>query len=212
LRESGVGLDHAQERHVGDRRVPYRADKHATKRRSRLGGFKKPAVHTAVVDQLPKAILSLNRVPRCALTKRLCDADIRDLAEQQVRRDLRDVARHRHVKHHAAFLAHLSCPETTMRTATNEACVDVGNLLRVAGVPSAPLCVFVIDRLPLFGRPSDASTFRKCHLRRSFQTKQPPEGGRSYPSPCRERSANPLAHRRLHVRVLAYLLTSNSDP
>src|SRR5690606_24911344 len=37
-----VSLDHAQERHVGDRRIPYRADKHATKRRSRLGGLKKP--------------------------------------------------------------------------------------------------------------------------------------------------------------------------
>src|SRR5690606_5774776 len=131
-------------------------------------GFKKPAVHAAVVDQLPKAILRLNRVPRRALTKRLCDADIRHLTKQQVRRDLRDVASNRHVQHDAAFLAHLSCPETTMRTAADKACVDIGDLLSVAGVPSAPLCVFVIDRLPLFGRPSDTSTFRKRHLCLSF--------------------------------------------
>src|SRR5690606_9796304 len=141
--------------------------------RSRLRSLQESTVHTAVVDQLPKAILSLNRVPRRALIKCLCDADIRDLAEQQVRRDLRDVASNRHVQHDAAFLAHLSCPETTMRTATNETRVDVGDLLSVAGVPSAPLCVFVIARLPLFGRPSDASTFRKCHLRRSFLCHDP---------------------------------------
>src|SRR5690606_27512164 len=87
--------------------------------------------------------------------------------------DRRDVASDRHVQHDAAFLAHLSCPETTMRTAADKACVDVGDLLRVAGVPSAPLCVFVVNRLPLFGRPSDASTFRKCHLRLSFLCHDP---------------------------------------
>src|SRR5690606_37653299 len=118
-------------------------------------------------------ILRLNRVPRRALTKRLCDADIRDLAEQQVRRDLRDVASNRHVQHDAAFLAHLSRPETTMRTAADKACVDVGDLLGVAGVPNAPLCVSVIDRLPLFGGPSDVAAFGKRHLRRSFLCHDP---------------------------------------
>src|SRR5690606_2332110 len=141
--------------------------------RSRLRSLQESTVHTAVVDQLPKAILSLNRVPRRTLIKRLCDADIRDLAEQQVRRDRRDVASNRHVQHDAAFLAHLSCPETTMRTAADKACVDVGDLLRVAGVPSAPFCVFVVNRLPLFGTPSVAPTFRKCHLRRSFLCHDP---------------------------------------
>src|SRR5690606_12340686 len=69
LRESGVGLDHAQERHVGDAGVPNRADKHASKRRSRLRSLQESTVHTAVVDELPKAILRLNRAPRRALTK-----------------------------------------------------------------------------------------------------------------------------------------------
>src|SRR5690606_5076497 len=47
LRQCGVGLDYAQERHVGDTGVPNRADKHAAKRRSRLGGFKKLTVYAA---------------------------------------------------------------------------------------------------------------------------------------------------------------------
>src|SRR5690606_6243324 len=103
-----------------------------------LRSLQESTVHAAVVDEFPEPVLRLNRVPRRALIKRLCDADIRDLAEQQVRRDRRDVASNRHVQHDAAFLAHLSCPETTMRTATDKACVDVGNLLSVTGVPSAP--------------------------------------------------------------------------